>query len=172
MNEQLNNIKIRRMDIATPRPQITQNSRLVRSPKQNLFTATAAPNCFVRPCDGARQSTTKCFYNAHRDGAEVGRCRVRPSTALGMVRVSCSTISMFVIKQSQRFHRHQVVQTQATNFSTAKPTEAQPAVGRGGTPDRKIQPHGLVDQAGKTVTDLQRQQRPKQIVHASHPLPE
>jgi hypothetical protein len=37
---------------------------------------------------------------------------------------------------------------------------------------RKIQPHGLVDQVGKTVTDLQHQQRPKQIVHSSHPLSE
>jgi len=49
MNEQFNKIKIRGMNIVTRSPQITPNSRQVPSPKQNLFTAAAAPNCFVRP---------------------------------------------------------------------------------------------------------------------------
>ena len=62
---------------------------------------------------------------------------------------------------------NQVVQTQATNFPTAMPSQAQPAVVRSATPDRKIQSHGLIDKAAKTVTDLQRQQRPKQIVLSS-----
>ena len=49
MNEQFNKIKIRGMNIVTRSPHITPNSRLLPSPKQNLFTAAAAPNCFVRP---------------------------------------------------------------------------------------------------------------------------
>ena len=102
--EQFNKIKISGMNTVTLSPQITQNSRPAR-----LQNRICSEQQLYRTVSYGLQMAAKCFCTADRDGAKVGCCRVRPSTALRMVQVSCSTISMFVTKQSQ------VVQSQATN---------------------------------------------------------